>query len=109
MKVKDGSKIRNLMGFAIGRMESEDVRQILFSGIKDPLDTTESGYQAPGDYDSMWIQELKVESKGPKRRKPGAGRGVAIGRKQPRPPGGRGETPKKLSRVFSEWIESRIN
>ncbi|XP_040276785.1 ribonuclease P protein subunit p25-like protein [Bufo gargarizans] len=157
MKVKDGSKIRNLMSFAIGKMESESVRQILFSGTgkalsktitcveimkrrvkdlhqitkilyrpteeiwepivpevgldpltvkrnspsicvllsKDPLDTTEPGYQAPGDYDSMWIQELKVESKGPKRRKPGLGRGASIGRKQPRPPGGRGETPKK--------------
>ncbi|XP_075711153.1 ribonuclease P protein subunit p25-like protein [Rhinoderma darwinii] len=157
MKVKDGSKIRNLMGFAIGKMESENVRQIMFSGTgkalsktitcveimkrrmkdlhqitkifykqteeiwdpivpevgldpltvkknspsifvllsKDPLDTTESGYQAPGNYDSMWIQELKVESKGPKRRKPGLGREATIGRKQPRPPGGRGEAPKK--------------
>ncbi|MGH0130710.1 UNVERIFIED_CONTAM: hypothetical protein FKN15_026558 [Acipenser sinensis] len=32
VKVKDGSKIRNLMGFAIGRMESEAARHILFSG-----------------------------------------------------------------------------
>lgn len=32
MKVKDGSKIRNLMGFAVGRMESDAVRQVLFSG-----------------------------------------------------------------------------
>uniref|UniRef100_A0A4W3J0W2 Ribonuclease P and MRP subunit p25, a n=1 Tax=Callorhinchus milii TaxID=7868 RepID=A0A4W3J0W2_CALMI len=32
MKVKEGSKIRNLMGFAMGRMETEDTRQIVFSG-----------------------------------------------------------------------------
>lgn len=32
MKVKEGSKIRNLMGFAMGRMELEDTRQIVFSG-----------------------------------------------------------------------------
>ncbi|XP_069482932.1 ribonuclease P protein subunit p25-like protein [Ambystoma mexicanum] len=32
MKVKDGSKIRNLMGYAIAKMESDAVRQILFSG-----------------------------------------------------------------------------
>ncbi|XP_075049857.1 ribonuclease P protein subunit p25-like protein [Mixophyes fleayi] len=157
MKVKDGSKIRNLMGFAIGKMESESVRQITFSGAgkalsktitcveimkrsvkdlhqitkifyrqteeiwepivpdvgldpltvkrncpsicvllsKDPLDATEPGYQAPGKYDSQWIQELKVESQGPKRRKPGVGRGGANGRKQLRPPGGRGEAQKK--------------
>lgn len=32
MKVKDGSKIRNLMGYAIGKMELDSVRQILFTG-----------------------------------------------------------------------------
>uniref|UniRef100_A0A8D0H494 Ribonuclease P and MRP subunit p25 n=1 Tax=Sphenodon punctatus TaxID=8508 RepID=A0A8D0H494_SPHPU len=32
MKVKEGSKIRNLMGFAMGRMGLEDTRQIVFSG-----------------------------------------------------------------------------
>ncbi|ETE58041.1 Ribonuclease P protein subunit p25, partial [Ophiophagus hannah] len=32
MKVKEGSKIRNLMGFAMARMEKEEVRQIVFSG-----------------------------------------------------------------------------
>uniref|UniRef100_A0A8D0GYV0 Ribonuclease P/MRP subunit p25 like n=1 Tax=Sphenodon punctatus TaxID=8508 RepID=A0A8D0GYV0_SPHPU len=32
MKVKDGSKIRNLMGYAIAKMESDSVQQILFSG-----------------------------------------------------------------------------
>lgn len=32
MKVKEGSKIRNLMGFAMARMESENTRQIVFSG-----------------------------------------------------------------------------
>ncbi|KAM9588536.1 ribonuclease P protein subunit p25-like protein [Harpia harpyja] len=32
MKVKDGSKIRNLMGYAIRKMEQESVRQILFTG-----------------------------------------------------------------------------
>ncbi|KAM3909904.1 ribonuclease P protein subunit p25-like protein [Leptodactylus fuscus] len=158
MKVKDGSKIRNLMGFAIGKMEEGSVRQILFSGggkalsktitcveimkrrvkdlhqitkifyrpteeiwepivaevgldpltvkrnspsicvllSKDPLDSSEPGYQAPGDYDSMWAQELKGESRGPKRRRPGmGGRGAGIGRKQAKPPAGRGETPKK--------------
>lgn len=157
MKVKDGSKIRNLMGFAIGKMESESMHQILFSGtgkalgktltcveimkrrVKDlhqitkifyrqteeiwepivpeagldpltvkrncpsicillskvPLDTAEPGYQAPGSYESQWIQEIKVENQGPKRKKPGLGRGGAMGRKQPRPPGGRGEAPKQ--------------
>ncbi|XP_063813567.1 ribonuclease P protein subunit p25-like protein [Pseudophryne corroboree] len=156
MKVKDGSKIRNLMGFAISKMESESVRQIMFSGTgkalsktitcveilkrtvkdlhqitkilyrpteeiwepivpevgldpltvkrnrpsicvllsKDPLGATEPGYQAPGNYDSQWIQELKVENQGPKRRRPGVGRGGANGRKLPRPSGGRGEVQK---------------
>ncbi|KAJ8290825.1 hypothetical protein GJAV_G00018010 [Gymnothorax javanicus] len=32
VRVKDGSKIRNLMGFATGRMEVDSCRQILFSG-----------------------------------------------------------------------------
>ncbi|KAM8960967.1 ribonuclease P protein subunit p25-like protein [Pelodytes ibericus] len=148
MKVKDGSKIRNLMGFAIGKMESDSGRQIAFSGSgkalsktitcveimkrrvqdlhqitkicfrqteeiwepivpevgldpltvkrnspaifillsKDPLDCTEPGYQAPGSYDSLWIHELKEESQGQKRRKPGSGRGGLNGRKQARPP-----------------------
>ncbi|KAM4709044.1 ribonuclease P protein subunit p25-like protein isoform 1-T2 [Discoglossus pictus] len=157
MKVKDGSKIRNLMGFAIGKMENDSVRQIVFSGSgkalsktitcveimkrrvknlhqitkisyrpieelwepivpevgldtltvkrntpaiyvllsKDPLDTAEPGYQAPGSYDSKWIQDLKEESQGQKKRKPGAGRGGGNGRKQPRPPGERGDAPRK--------------
>ncbi|NXA41129.1 RPP25 protein, partial [Eudromia elegans] len=32
MKVKEGSKIRNLMGFAMAHMEREGSRQIVFSG-----------------------------------------------------------------------------
>ncbi|XP_020368657.1 ribonuclease P protein subunit p25-like protein [Rhincodon typus] len=32
MKVKEGSKIRNLMGYAIGKMESANIREILFTG-----------------------------------------------------------------------------
>ncbi|XP_032870766.1 ribonuclease P protein subunit p25 [Amblyraja radiata] len=32
MRVKEGSKIRNLMGFAIGRMELLATRQIVFTG-----------------------------------------------------------------------------
>ncbi|XP_078055999.1 ribonuclease P protein subunit p25-like protein [Mustelus asterias] len=32
MRVKEGSKIRNLMGFAMGRMELQGTRQIVFSG-----------------------------------------------------------------------------
>uniref|UniRef100_UPI00398F85FC ribonuclease P protein subunit p25-like protein n=1 Tax=Pristiophorus japonicus TaxID=55135 RepID=UPI00398F85FC len=32
MRVKEGSKIRNLMGFAMGRMELEMTKQIVFSG-----------------------------------------------------------------------------
>ncbi|KAM4809223.1 ribonuclease P protein subunit p25-like protein [Rhinophrynus dorsalis] len=157
MKVKDGSKIRNLMGFAVGKMENESVRQILFSGSgkalsktitcveimkrrlkdlhqitkifyrqteeiwepivpdvgldpltvkrnspaicvllsKDPLDTSEPGYQAPGSYDAQWIQELKGETQGQKKRKPGAGKSAPSGRKQPRPQGGRGEGRKQ--------------
>lgn len=62
---------------------------------KDPLDAAQPGYQAPGTYQSQWVQELKGESQGPKRRKPGLGRGGAVGRKQQRPPGGRGETSKQ--------------
>ncbi|KAL4657428.1 ribonuclease P protein subunit p25-like protein isoform X1 [Arapaima gigas] len=33
VRVKDGSKIRNLMGFAVGRMEVETARCILFTGV----------------------------------------------------------------------------
>ncbi|KAJ8288241.1 hypothetical protein COCON_G00009000 [Conger conger] len=36
VRVKDGSKIRNLMGFAMGRMEPDTCRQILFSGAGPP-------------------------------------------------------------------------
>ncbi|XP_053788941.1 ribonuclease P protein subunit p25-like protein [Vidua chalybeata] len=32
MKVKDGSKIRNLMGYAMSKMEQDSVRHILFTG-----------------------------------------------------------------------------
>ncbi|XP_069760632.1 ribonuclease P protein subunit p25-like protein [Narcine bancroftii] len=32
MRVKEGSKIRNLMGFALGRMEQEGTRQMVFTG-----------------------------------------------------------------------------
>ncbi|MBN3274239.1 RPP25 protein, partial [Polyodon spathula] len=32
MKVKEGSKIRNLMGFTMSRMEDESMQQIVFSG-----------------------------------------------------------------------------
>lgn len=32
MKVKEGSKIRNLMGFSVARMGAEGTRQIVFSG-----------------------------------------------------------------------------
>ncbi|CAH2297332.1 ribonuclease P subunit p25 [Pelobates cultripes] len=157
MKVKDGSKIRNIMGFAMGKMEAQNVRQIAFSGSgkglgktiscveimkrclqdlhqitkicfreteeiwepivsdvgldsltvkrntpaifvllsKDPLNPSEPGYQAPGSYDSLWIQELKEESVGQKRRRPGTGRGALHGRKQPKAPAGRGDTYKK--------------
>ncbi|KAG8429846.1 hypothetical protein GDO86_019050 [Hymenochirus boettgeri] len=157
MKVKDGSKIRNLLGFAMGKMGSDGVRQIVFSGSgkalgktiscveimknrlkdlhqvtkicyrqteeiweaivpevgldpltvkrncpsicillsKDPLDPAEPGYQGPGSYDARWIQELKDETHGQKRRKPGTVRGGANGRKQPRPPAGRGSGQKK--------------
>nr|XP_020652120.1 ribonuclease P protein subunit p25-like protein [Pogona vitticeps]XP_020652121.1 ribonuclease P protein subunit p25-like protein [Pogona vitticeps] len=40
MKVKDGSKIRNLMGYAIGKMESEATRQVLFSGAGKAISKT---------------------------------------------------------------------
>ncbi|KAM9331072.1 ribonuclease P protein subunit p25-like protein [Gastrophryne carolinensis] len=155
MKVKDGSKIRNLMGFAIGKMEGEGgARRILFSGSgralgktitcveimkrrvrelhqvtrvfyrhseeiwepivpevgldpltvkrsspaicvllsKDPPpDTSQPGYQAPGNYQSLWLQELKGESQGPKRKKPGP-----AGRKQQRASvGGEARTPRQ--------------
>ncbi|XP_001518454.1 ribonuclease P protein subunit p25-like protein [Ornithorhynchus anatinus] len=32
MRVKDGSKIRNLMGYALGRLEAGGARAVLFSG-----------------------------------------------------------------------------
>ncbi|XP_043835015.1 ribonuclease P protein subunit p25-like protein [Dromiciops gliroides] len=32
MRVRDGSKIRNLLGFALGRLESESTRRIVFTG-----------------------------------------------------------------------------
>ncbi|KAM3844506.1 LOW QUALITY PROTEIN: ribonuclease P protein subunit p25-like protein [Vipera latastei] len=40
MKVKDGSKIRNLMGYAIGKMEQETTRQMLFSGVGKAINKT---------------------------------------------------------------------
>ncbi|XP_048358555.1 ribonuclease P protein subunit p25-like protein isoform X2 [Sphaerodactylus townsendi] len=40
MKVKDGSKIRNLMGYAIGKMELDPVRQVLFSGAGKAISKT---------------------------------------------------------------------
>ncbi|KAH0627769.1 hypothetical protein JD844_008082 [Phrynosoma platyrhinos] len=146
MKVKDGSKIRNLMGYAIGKMESESMRQVLFSGAgkaisktitcveimkrrlknlhqitkvffrqteeiwdpivpeagldpltvkrnipaicvllsKDPLDTQEPGYQAPGSFDAFWLETLKSESQGQAKRKQGGGRGASRAGKHPR-------------------------
>ncbi|XP_048358736.1 ribonuclease P protein subunit p25-like protein [Sphaerodactylus townsendi] len=146
MKVKDGSKIRNLMGYAIGKMELDPVRQVLFSGAgksiskaitcveimkrrlsglhqitkvffqqieeiwepivpevgldpltvkrnipaiyillsKDPLDTQEPGYQAPGSFDAFWVETLKSESQGQAKRKQGAGRGAGRAWKQSR-------------------------
>uniref|UniRef100_G3PWG0 Ribonuclease P and MRP subunit p25, b n=1 Tax=Gasterosteus aculeatus TaxID=69293 RepID=G3PWG0_GASAC len=32
MRVKEGSKIRNLMGFAMARMQTEKLRQVVFTG-----------------------------------------------------------------------------
>ncbi|KAK2537265.1 Rpp25l [Columba livia] len=126
MKVKDGSKIRNLMSYAISKMELDSVRQILFTGSgkavsktitcveimkrrlkelhqitkvlfkqieeiwepivpeagldaltvkrnipaicvllsKDALDPQEPGYQAPGSFDTFWIETLKADSQG---------------------------------------------
>ncbi|XP_061115463.1 ribonuclease P protein subunit p25-like protein [Conger conger] len=140
VRVKDGSKIRNLMGFAMGRMEPDTCRQILFSGAgksiakaitcteilkrrmrglhqytqllyrtvhevweplepaagldsltvsrnvpaicvllsKDPLDNTQPGYQAPGSFNTLWVQasrEEEEEAGQGQRRKRGAGRG----------------------------------
>lgn len=139
MKVKDGSKVRNLMGYAIGKMESDaGVRQLLFSGTgkaigktitcveimkrrlpslhqitkvffrqteeiwepimpevgldpltvkrnvpaicvllsKDPLDSQEPGYQAPGSYEAFWMESLKAEPQGQPKRKQRGGRGA---------------------------------
>ncbi|XP_042311287.1 ribonuclease P protein subunit p25-like protein isoform X2 [Sceloporus undulatus] len=146
MKVKDGSKIRNLMGYAFGKMESDAMRQVLFSGAgkaisktitcveimkrrmkslhqitkvffrqteeiwdpivpeagldpltvkrnipaicvllsKDPLDTKEPGYQAPGCFDAFWLETLKSESQGQAKRKQGGGRGAGRAGKHPR-------------------------
>ncbi|NP_001087536.1 ribonuclease P/MRP 25kDa subunit-like S homeolog isoform X1 [Xenopus laevis] len=40
MKVQEGSKMRNLLGFAIGKMEGESVRQMLFVGSGRALGKT---------------------------------------------------------------------
>ncbi|KAM3823991.1 ribonuclease P protein subunit p25-like protein [Vipera latastei] len=40
MKVKDGSKIQNLMGYAIGKMEQETTRQMLFSRVGKAINKT---------------------------------------------------------------------
>ncbi|XP_060092237.1 ribonuclease P protein subunit p25-like protein [Heteronotia binoei] len=144
MKVKDGSKIRNLMGYAIGKMELDSVRQLLFSGAgkaisktitcveimkrrlkslhqvtkvffrqteeiwepivpevgldpltvkrnvpaicillsKDPLDTQELGYQAPGSFEAFWMETLKSDSQGQAKRKQGGSRGAGRAGKQ---------------------------
>lgn len=158
MKVKLGSRIRNLMSYAMAKMESDTVRQILFSATgkavgkaitcveimkrrlkglhqinkiffwqieeiwepivpeaglesltvkrnlpamcvllsKDDLDTQEPGYQAPGCFDSLWIEAMKEEeSQSQKRRKQGGGRGSSKGGKYPRSVGGRGEGQKR--------------
>ncbi|XP_028836827.1 ribonuclease P protein subunit p25-like protein [Denticeps clupeoides] len=159
VRVKDGSKIRNLMRFALSRMEGkaeksgpgdsegagtgaevQPCRQIMFTGAgpsvakaiscveilkrrvrglhqhtrlmyhavqdvweplvpeagldaltvsrnvpavwvllsKDPLDSTQPGYQAPGCFDTLWTQYAKEEAAGHKhgqRRKRGGGTG----------------------------------
>nr|XP_008118796.1 PREDICTED: ribonuclease P protein subunit p25-like protein [Anolis carolinensis] len=159
MKVKDGSKIRNLMGYAIGKMESDAMRQVLFSGAgkaisktitcveimkrrmkhlhqitkvffklieeiwepivpeagldpltvkrnipaicvllsKDPLDTQEPGYQAPGSFDAFWLETLKSESQGQAKRKQGGGGGGGGGRGF----GRAGKHPRSLGREDS--------
>ncbi|MBN3284384.1 RP25L protein, partial [Polyodon spathula] len=157
VKVKDGSKIRNLMGFAIGRMESDTARHILFSGTgkavaktiscveimkrrvkglhqltrllyrhieehweplvpeagldtltvkrnvpaiwvllsKDPLDTAEPGYQAPGCFDKLWAQAVDGEAgqQGQRRKRQGGGTGGGGGRGK----GGKSSTPNRGS------------
>ncbi|XP_028673314.1 ribonuclease P protein subunit p25-like protein [Erpetoichthys calabaricus] len=161
MKVKDGSKIRNLVGFAIRHMEKEEARCIVFTGSgnavckaiscveilkqhikglhqvtkllyklteelwepleptagldsltvkrnvpaiyvllsKDPLDVSESGYQAPGCFSAFWAQTLKdEESQQGQRRKRQAGVWQGKGGKgkyTPQNPGNRGEPVKK--------------
>ncbi|XP_077202692.1 ribonuclease P protein subunit p25-like protein isoform X3 [Paroedura picta] len=156
MKVKDGSKIRNLVGYAIGKMELDSVRQVLFSGTgkaisktitcveimkrrlrslhqitkvffrqteeiweplvpeagldpltvkrnvpaicillsKDPLDTQEPGYQAPGSFDAFWAEAMNSESQGQAKRKQGGSRGAGRAGKQLRSVG-REEANKK--------------
>ncbi|XP_078285945.1 ribonuclease P protein subunit p25-like protein [Rhinoraja longicauda] len=121
MRVKEGSKIRNLMGFAIGRMELQATSHMVFSGSgravtktitcveimkrrigglyqvtrlrykplredvhppgagedvppltllrnvpaiyillsKEPLDPTDSGYQAPDSAHGLWVQDAE--------------------------------------------------
>ncbi|KAL2084684.1 hypothetical protein ACEWY4_020202 [Coilia grayii] len=176
VRVKDGSKIRNLMRFALSRMEDKPAsvegegdgevveakrpaeqvcRQIMFSGVgpsvskaitcveilkrrvrglhqytrlhyrtvqevweplepdagldsltvnrnvpaiwvllsKDPLDTNQPGYQAPGSFDALWAQAAKEEMAsqrhGQRRKRGGGGgstgRGMAPGRHAGRP------------------------
>ncbi|MGH0126980.1 UNVERIFIED_CONTAM: hypothetical protein FKN15_012293 [Acipenser sinensis] len=60
MKVKEGSKIRNLMGFAMSRME-------------DPLDPQQHSYQPPESLTGLWtpeedfIEEASLSLRGAKR------------------------------------------
>ncbi|XP_071158323.1 ribonuclease P protein subunit p25-like protein isoform X2 [Mytilus edulis] len=100
MKVNAGSKIRNLMGFAMKKMKEPTIKQMTWNGSgnamnkaiscaeimkrktkglhqiskvyyrrlkvnrdipaisillsKEPLDSTELGYQAPGSYNAFW-------------------------------------------------------
>lgn len=170
VRVRDGSKIRNLMKFALSRMEGKApvetaeepepnapgsagglCRQIVFTGVgpsvakaitcveilkrqvrglhqctkilyrtvqeiweplepeagldsltvsrnvpgiwvllsRDPLDSTQPGYQEPGSFDALWAQALKEEAQGHRqqqRRKRGGWVGGG---------GGRGKGPRK--------------
>ncbi|KAI4876576.1 hypothetical protein NFI96_001548 [Prochilodus magdalenae] len=180
VRVRDGSKIRNLMKFALSRMESKApvesggapeepdqnpplsvenlCRQIVFTGVgpsvakaitcveilkrrvrglhqctrllyrtvqekweplepeagldsltvsrnvpgiwvllsRDPLDTNQPGYQAPGSFDALWAQAIKGELEGQrhqqKRKRGGGGGGRGGG---PGGGAGRGKGPRK--------------
>lgn len=150
MRINQGTKIRNVMGFAFKKMGDKEVRQIAWNGSgssvnktitcaeimkrklknlhqitkirfkrieehwipkvegleplkvnrdipaisillsKDPLDTSEPGYQPPGSLETFWQEQRQADSK-PGRRRP---RSRKFGAQQDQKEGGHQHHPK---------------